>query len=355
MQARISHSLSRGGPYTQDEMIRCAWLYYMQDQTQEEVARELGISRARVVRLLKEAKAQGLVQITINAPVGRLALAKRVRTLYRQLGLMQVRLVPTLEDEVEQKIALAREFPAVFSLQENDTIAVSWGTTLSYAIDFLPEQSVQNGRSKGNMQDTSSHTVISVFGGIQGGIHTANPYDIAFRLGQKLQANVYTIQAPAFVRDAEVAALLMREESVQDTLQRGMQARVALFGVGDVTERSTIERINLISREERQWLAKQGAVGDLLGHFLDIEGRVLDLEGKLTPISLPLADLKRIPERICIGGGVAKHEMILAMLRGGCITTLITDETTAEYLLAAAPSSLDGPKDISTVAPGKRA
>lgn len=353
MQARVSYNTYKSGPYTQDEMIRCAWLYYMQDQTQEEVARELGVSRARVVRLLKEARAQGLVQIKINAPVGRLSLANQVRSLYRQHGLTRVHLVPTIEDEVEQKIALAHEFPSVFSPQENDIIAVSWGTTLSYAIDFLPEQNIHASK-KGLTEDIPRPIVVSVFGGIQGGIHTANPYDIAFRLGQKLHANVYTIQAPAFVRDQEMSTMLLREESVQKTLSIGMRARIALFGVGDVKEHSTIERINVISREEREWLASEGAVGDLLGHFLNREGEIIDLDGKLMAVSLPLADLLHIPERICLGGGPAKHEMILAMLRGGYITTLITDEATAEYLIAARPPTTGEFQDIATAPVHKR-
>jgi DNA-binding transcriptional regulator LsrR (DeoR family) len=316
--------------YTQDEIIRCAWLYYVQDYTQEEVAQKLEMSRARVVRLLKEAKARGLVQVKINASVGLLALAEQVHQLYRPLALRRVHLVPTMGDDGEQKMAIAREFPSVFSPRNDAVIAVSWGTTLSYALEMLPVHG-STGKIGSNL------TVVSVLGGIQGGIRTANPYDIAFRLGQKLHARVYTLQAPAFVRDREVAALLLREESLQETLEVSRSARIALFGAGDLSESSTLERINAISSEERKWLVGQGAVGDLLGHFLDREGRELDLDGRITAMSLSLDDLKRIPERICLGGGPNKREIILAMLRGGYITTLVTDEATAQYLIAHAP------------------
>jgi len=308
--------------YRQDEIVRCAWLYYVQDRTQDEVARELGVSRATVARLLKEAKVCGLVQIQINAPLDLLALADRLRAAYR---LARVHLVPTVADAREQKVALARELSAVFTPKRGDIIAVSWGTTLSHAIDLLPAPRTALGL-----------TVVSVLGGIQGDIGTANPYNIAFRLGQKLGATVYMLQAPAFVHDPAFAALLMREISIQRTLEMGGRARIALFGAGDLTEHSTLERIGAISREERQWLVSLGAVGDLLGHFLNIRGEVVKPEGRFIPMSLPLADLMRIPERICLAGGPAKHEMLLAMLRAGYITTLVTDEETAKYLLAAA-------------------
>jgi len=312
--------------YKQDEIIRCAWLYYMQDRTQEEVARELGVSRATVARLLKAAKERGFVQIKINAPVRLLALAERLRAAYRAQHLARVHLVPTVADEAEQKMALARELGAVFTPKRGDIIAVSWGTTLSYAIDLLPAPRAGLGL-----------TVVSVLGGIQGSIGTANPYNIAFRLGQRLGASVYMLQAPALVRDPEFAALLMRESSVQETLAMGARARIALFGAGDLSDNSTLERIGAISPQERRWLVSLGAVGDLLGHFLDIQGHVI-LPDRLLAMSLPLEDLARIPERICLGGGPAKRAMLLAMLRAGYITTLITDEETANDLIAAAAS-----------------
>jgi DNA-binding transcriptional regulator LsrR (DeoR family) len=312
---------TRTSRYTQEEIIRCAWLYYRQDYNQEEIARQLGMSRARVVRLLKEARTRGLVQIRINAPVNLLELEEQLLERYRGTPLERVRLVPTVSDEEEQRHLLAHELPSLLALGYNDIVAVSWGRTLSQAIDLLPTQ-VAPGL-----------TVVSMLGGIQGGMRTANPYDIAFRLGQRLRAAVYTLQAPALVRDPEMAALLLQQESLQETLALAGRARVALFSGGDLGEGSTLERLHAISREERLWLQSRGAVGDLLCHFLDSTGQTLDLEGRLIPVALPLEALRRIPERICLGGGEAKHATILALLRGGYITTLISDEATARFLL----------------------
>ncbi|QBD76507.1 sugar-binding transcriptional regulator [Ktedonosporobacter rubrisoli] len=322
----------RASRYTQDEIVRCAWLYYERDHTQDEIAHKLGMSRSRVVRLLKEAKAQGLIQIKINAPVHLLSLAEQLQSRYQSYNLRNVRLVQTIANETEQKKALAGELAPAFTPTKGDIIAVTWGTTLGYAIDQLP------------LQPQQDLTVASILGGVQGGIHTASPYDIAFRLGQRLQASVYTLQAPVFVRDPEVASLLLREETLQDTLRVATKARIALFGAGDLTEKSTLESVNAISREERLWLRDQGAVGDLLGHFLDRHGCALNLHGRLTPISLPLEHLLTIPERICIGGGSVKHAMLLALLRGNYITTLITDEATARYLISVAPYNHNGGK-----------
>ena len=49
-----------------ERMVNVARLYYEQNKTQNEIAKELGISRPLVSILLTEARACGVVSITIN-------------------------------------------------------------------------------------------------------------------------------------------------------------------------------------------------------------------------------------------------------------------------------------------------
>ena len=48
--------------------IQAAWLYYMKDLTQQEIATRLGISRVKVTRLIQQARENELVTISINSP-----------------------------------------------------------------------------------------------------------------------------------------------------------------------------------------------------------------------------------------------------------------------------------------------
>ena len=57
-------------------MVNVARLYYEQNMTQNEIAKELGISRPLVSILLTEARACGIVTITINRVEGLCALAE---------------------------------------------------------------------------------------------------------------------------------------------------------------------------------------------------------------------------------------------------------------------------------------
>lgn len=59
-----------------ERMVNVARLYYEQNMTQSEIAKELGISRPLVSILLTEARACGIVTITINRVEGLCALAE---------------------------------------------------------------------------------------------------------------------------------------------------------------------------------------------------------------------------------------------------------------------------------------
>ena len=52
-------------------LAQIAFMYYEQELTQNEIAAQLGLSRVKVYRLLKQAKIEQVVQININWPIER--------------------------------------------------------------------------------------------------------------------------------------------------------------------------------------------------------------------------------------------------------------------------------------------
>ena len=83
----------------------------------------------------------------------------------------------------------------------------------------------------------------------------------------------------------------------------------------------------------RPWYM-QGAVGDLLSHFLDQKGSPISISLEERLMSTPLDELRKLENVIGVSGGPDKVDGILAALRGGYLDVLITDEGTAEALLA---------------------
>ena len=75
-----------------------------------------------------------------------------------------------------------------------------------------------------------------------------------------------------------------------------------------------------------------GAVGDVLGRFLDAEGNDVPHPLAERTVGVGLEALGAIPEKILAAAGPHKAAIIRAAARRGLVDTLITDDVTAELL-----------------------
>ena len=87
-----------------------------------------------------------------------------------------------------------------------------------------------------------------------------------------------------------------------------------------------------VTRSEMDALRAAGAVGDLLGRFFDQDGKVVDCEFNDRVLGLELEAL-RGRQVTAIAGGREKLASIRGALAMGLISTLVTDEATAESLV----------------------
>jgi DNA-binding transcriptional regulator LsrR (DeoR family) len=85
-----------------------------------------------------------------------------------------------------------------------------------------------------------------------------------------------------------------------------------------------------VSPEE---LAAHGAVGDMLGRFLDADGNDIAHPLNERTIGIEIDALKSIPQKILAAAGRHKVGIIRAVVKRGLVNTLITDDVTAELLL----------------------
>ena len=62
-------ALDAGAREDELQLADVAQQYYLEDLTQEQIARRLGVSRSQVSRMLKEARERGIVEIRIHHPL----------------------------------------------------------------------------------------------------------------------------------------------------------------------------------------------------------------------------------------------------------------------------------------------
>lgn len=303
------------------DSARAAWLYYVEEFTQSQVAERLGVSRSTVIRLLQRAKESGLVTISLSVSQDVFELE---RDLERKYGLRTVRIVPEAEDSVTQRRWLGQV--AAGTLQEmvrkDSIMAVSWGQTLRAMADSL----------QGEASVTGMKTV-ALIGGLHNAAQGTNPYEVAELVGQFFNAPARALYAPVYVRNAETAAGLISDTGLNEALDMARRASLVVFSVGSLSEKATMLRLGYVNATEKEFLETRGAVGDIACRWIDAEGAPVELPPTIHPIGITLSDLRNIPERLLIAGSQSKRDAILASLRGGYATHLITDEGVAAYLL----------------------
>lgn len=303
------------------EIARAAWLYYLEELTQGEIARRMRVSRSTVVRLLQRAKETGMVRVTLNVPHEVFEIERELERLY---GLRQVRIVPEAADESEQKRWLGHAATELLSdmVKPGTIVAVSWGTTLrALAGSLMGEQAVEG------------LEIVPLVGGFHRASSGTNAHWVVEQLGRYFRAHTQALYAPVYVEDSSTAEALMREAGIRDTLELVRQASVAIYSVGSLDPEATMIRLGYLSPDEQAFLQERGAVADIACRWIDIEGNPVELPSTINPIGVSLENLKKIPERLTISGGGRKWGALLGTLRGGYTTSLVTDEGTASHLL----------------------
>ncbi len=306
----------RGG-----EAARAAWLYYHEDLTQRDIARELGVSRSTVTRLLQRAKNEGLVQISLEVSSGTF---KAERDIERIFGVQKVRIVPVARDEATQKrwLGFVAAEALVEMITDNAIVAVSWGTTMQAMADALT-----------GLRAILGAKIVALIGGFHNASQGTNTYEVAKQLGRYFDAPITAMHAPVYVQDEAIALGLSHDPAIEDVLQLARNASIIIFSLGGTHERSTMSQHGYLSAEQRQFLLKQGAVADVACRWIDRNGNPVALPPSMNPISITLDEFKLCPLRLVVAGGQDKHEAILASLRGGYATHLVTDESAAAFLL----------------------
>ena len=144
---------------------------------------------------------------------------------------------------------------------------------------------------------------------------------------------LYLIPAPLLASTKEMVTAMRNEESVMEISRMVKLSSMTVVGIGGMQDDATILRSNILTKNDFLYLEMQGAVGDVLSHFLDKDGNPVetDIEDRL--ISTPLATLKELENVIGVAAGSHKVDAIRAVLRGKYLDVLITDEATALQLL----------------------
>ncbi len=301
---------------------RVAWLYHKEDLTQGEIAELLGLTRLRVNKILGECRSLGIIQVTLNTRFEPCVMLER--RLVREFGLTAAVVIPTPRDaeRIPRLVGQAAGQFLVHLLRRNgiSAIGVGWGATLREGIRSMEQV------------DLPRATVVSMMGGLTRGFEL-NTFEIATELARKLHAGCSYLAAPIYAGSRASRDTIVAQNVFAEVMERMRSVEIAILSSGDLGPRSLLIRHGLPDDVTVESLVAAGAVGDLLGQFIDRDGVPVDHELNRRVVALPLAELRGIPTVVLAAGGVNKAGVIGAALRGGLVRVVVSDEATVRRVV----------------------
>lgn len=307
-----------------EQLVRASRLYYELGETQNAIAERLGVTRPQVSRLLKRARAEGIVEIRI---IDRsTAESPAADALRRSYGLDAVHLAPTIAgpDDLTRRMVgrLAAEVLRG-ALRTGATVGVGDGASIAATAAALEETATP-----------VALTVVPLCGGYWSTGPEREPYR---RIADALGAQARGLMAPGLVDDAATKRALVAHVGVRSIVELWDRLDVAVFGIGGPAWSAS--RVG--EQVERQ-LEEADAVGEVLVAPFDLDGRFVCPTLRERVIALDARRLARIPVAIGVASGESKVRPILGALRAGTVRQLVTDVATAEAVVILDEATLAG-------------
>ncbi len=305
-----------------DDAARAGWLYYIAGNTQDEIAKKLGISRQTAQRLVSLAVTERLIKVRFDHPLGRcLELSEKMK---ERFGLESCEVVPADPTSTSETLgiveAAAAEMENYLVSQHPVILALGTGRTLRAVAEQV------------SPMECPQHKIVSLVGNI-GPDGSATVFDVASRVGDRVGAPHYPMPFPVIAATVHEKNLLIAQKSLKNVMDLAAQADATFVGIGTVDETAALLRDGFVRADELRAMVKAGAVGEITGWSFDAEGQLVEGLVNDRVLSVPLESPVR---RRVVGVAMSpvRFRAIKGALKGRLINGLITNETMAEQLLA---------------------
>ncbi|MEI8131460.1 MAG: sugar-binding transcriptional regulator [Leptolinea sp.] len=302
-------------------LVRIAWLYYMENLTQAQIAERLNLSRIKITRNLKLARDKGIVQINIQSDSS--ALLELESALSNRYNLKDVKVVMSVEprQSLHRLLAKGASEWLVPRLESGLTIGLGLSRTLSY----MPEYFKPKRKIMCNFTD--------IIGGITGPASSMISLNITSQMAEICGGRPFRLLAPSVVSSKQAYEIILSEPILNEVFQKAQNCDILFQSCGGVDLDALLYENKSLRAETLKVLSDNGAVGDILGHFVDIDGTPVKVPYDELIISISLEALQKVHLGVLIAGGLEKVKTIHAALKANYFNVLITDENTAKEVL----------------------
>jgi DNA-binding transcriptional regulator LsrR (DeoR family) len=299
-------------------------MYYEQEMTQEQIARRIGVTRSMISHMLHTAKQLGIVEIRINRP---LQFDHELEAeLIGRFGLQTASVLITQTDDYRhliQRIGVAAARLLKSHLTAGGILGLSWGMTISAMVKAF------------DTHEPVPVKVVQIVGAVGARGQDYDGMVLVRRMARLLGGEAYYLNAPFVVDSPQTARALLGLPTIRETIELGAKSDLAVFGIGTTAlpEYSSLCLSGHITPAQLERLRLGGAVGDVCGHYFDVNGSPCGLDFSARTVAISHSDLLAVPLRMAVAVGSMKVPAILGALRAGYINILVIDAQTAEAVL----------------------
>ncbi len=305
------------------QMVIIARLYHVHGVRQREIGARLGMSQAKVSRLLQQAEAQGLIRTVVRPPEGISSeLEEAIERTYDVQEVHVVEIPPELPDLAPPLGRAAARLLTDSALGGEVVGFTSWSRTLqemAHALGPLPRAGTRH--------------VVEMLGDLGSPYFQHAAARSTQRLATAMGAEAAYLRTPGVVATPGLRDAALRDPYVRQALDLLDRIDVALVGIGPPAVHSMLSEGSYFTPDQLDAVVSAGAVGQVNQRFLDRSGAAVRTPLDDLVVGSTLDQIRRAGRRIVVAGGRDKLDPLVAALAGGWVDLLVTDTVTAGWLV----------------------
>lgn len=288
----------------QKKLAYVARRYYLDDWKQSDIAKELGVSRPLVSRMLAEAREHGVVEIRIHDPEAR--QGQLVEQLRHSTSIRDGVLVEDGQDDDATNQLLSQGAVQLLWQLRSRRLGIGWGHLIGQLVTWL----------EAHPQLSSTVTdICPLVGNASIPARNYQSNENVRLIAQQLGAAPHFIYLPALPDSIEEKQLLCSSEIYRQIQSQWDKMDTALVNIGNYP--SSPDFASLVRYGDL--LQQEHTCGRLLVYYFNPQGKVIQSEQDFA-IQIPLEQLRRCPNII----GVCSANTSVRALQGALKTGLFT-------------------------------
>lgn len=296
-------------------------MYYEQEMSQMEIAKQIGVSRPMVSKMLAEAKSLNMVTITINEVKDmQQMLSRRIEEKFNIKQAVVIKTEKLDSGKIQEQVALECYHVCQRGNIPYHRVGIGCGSMIGQLSEVakVREHDIQEYEGE----------IFPLIGGFKASYRSYHTNELVRIFSEFTGLKATYMYLPALVDSAEEKELYKLTELYGDIQRRWENMNVALINVSNLY--STPDLATSIRFGNR--LKQYHAVGRYLAYYYDIDGNFIDPE-RDNVMQTDIENIKKATYVIGMCSDKTDARSALGALRTGVFTHLIITDVVAQSML----------------------